>query len=219
MADGKTIPTSGAFKSGTHFGGNLNIFDTNEYYAGAQSTRGVGLIDPHLSGYSLLIVTSIPKWVADGFGGDRYCKALLQRNFQALDGINDLTLETGTTTSGFNQNETQWITAGGKKAVGFTTKMKEYSGSPVSEFFRYWSTGVRDPETGIALYPKWANIDYATRNHCAEFLYIQMRPDVTNVNAAGRNIEKAYLSSGNMFTIGLPREIREPCGTSYTLSQ
>ena len=117
-------------------------------------------------------------------------KSLLQRNFKSLDGINDKTNEVGTTQSGFNQNETQWITAGAKKDVGFTTKMQEYSGSPVTNLFRYWNTGIRDPDPGVALYPQWANIEYSAKNHTAEFLYIQFRPDVTN-GATGSNIEYA----------------------------
>lgn len=199
------VPSFGAFASSTLFGGSFNTFNTDTYFPGNQNSKAAGQIDPHISGYSLVFWTKLPDWVCRPFGGNANVKALLQRNFQGLDGINSITIETATTMSGFAQHEMQWVTAAGKKAVGFNTKHKEYSGGPMNLLFEHWISKVRDPDTGIATYPAEYGIEYATRNHTGECLYIQFRPDVTNVTDKGSNIEKAFYFTNVMPTI-IPKD-------------
>jgi len=59
----------------------------------------------------------------------------------------------------------------------------EFSGSPMRNLYTHWVSGIRDPETGIARYPKEYGVNYSISNHTGEFLYVMTRPDADNTSA------------------------------------
>ena len=60
--------------------------------------------------------------------------------------------------------------------------------------------GIRDPETGVATYPKVAGIDYSIRNHTGELMYIVTRPDADN-------FEKNIIEFAAYFTCVMPKRL------------
>ena len=61
--------------------------------------------------------------------------------------------------------------------------------------YTYWASGIRDPETGLATYPRAHGKEYAARNHTGALLYIVTRPDANNKENT-KIIEKAaYFSA------------------------
>jgi len=86
------------------------------------------------------------------------------------------------------------------KSGDFTLKYQEHSGSPLTSIYNGWVSGIRDPKTGIATYPKEYGYPYHSSNHTGTLLYVVTRPDADNF--AGNNIEFAAL-----FTRCMPTKI------------
>jgi hypothetical protein len=176
------------------------IARSDNFFTGADNLSALDF-DPLVTGYAFILWTHVPKWVTDTFEG---FKELTQKNFQSFQGLDDLTLETGQHQYGFAANEYEVATNLKKNNTEFTVRHAEYSGSPIKNMYQYWVTGIRDPRTGIATYPKLHGIDYAAKNHTGELLYIVTRPDADNVgNEAINNIEFAALYT-NVFPTKVP---------------
>ncbi len=126
-----------------------------------------------------MIFTRFPKWVKQIYPD---APILLQKNLAGFDGNNDIELGTADVQEGFSQNAYQIAQNIGAKANTFSTTHLEYSGSIISSIYTLWTTGIRDPDTGIATYPQRFGIDYAAYNHTAELMYISLRPDANNIN-------------------------------------
>jgi hypothetical protein len=152
-----------------------DVPNTANYYKGWFNTVDKP-VDPLVTGFAFIKWFGIPKWVTDPFAG---FAALTEKNLRAFDLPGDIELQTGTTQAGFSQEETAYIN-GITKAQGFTMTHKEFSGSPVRHAYTHWVTGIRDPKTGVALYPKFGGVEYSMKNHSASLLYIMTRPDATN---------------------------------------
>jgi len=148
-----------------------------DFYNGVTNTSKLHY-DPLVTGYSIMIFTKFPWWVRQMFP---LAPILLQKNFAGFDGNNDIELTTSDVQEGFSQNSYQVAQSIGAKSNDFSTKHLEYSGSLISRIFTFWVTGIRDPDTGIATYPRQFNIDYAAVNHTAEIMYMSLRPDADNI--------------------------------------
>ena len=195
---------------GEKFQGSMAAFSDKEYFTGAQNTVREKMIDPLITGYSFIKWIHIPDWLGKGdqTAGmtDADLKHMLQKNFKSLSGLDNLTLNTGTTTAGFSTNETHWAT-NIQKATGFSCNYQEYTGSPMSELFNLWVSGIRDPRTNVAMYPRWNGGHYGAKFHTGEAMYIQMRPDAYCPEASGKNIEYACYFTNVMPTV-MPRDHR-----------
>ena len=163
--------------------------------------------DPYLSGYAFIIWTKVPNWLGDAENGGifenagtEHFKNLTQKNFKSLGGLSSITLETGTTTHGFAGNEKSHAQSISKANTEFTLSHQEFSGSPITRYYQNWVGMVRDPETGIAVYPKKYDLDYNQNNHTGELLYVVTRPDANN-HDGGQNIEFASYWTQVMPTI------------------
>lgn len=188
--------------------GTVSAFADAGYHTGAQSTQRAQMIDPLITGYGFIKWIHLPKWLPTQYGSeDAQVKHMLQKNFKSLSGLDNLTLNTAATTAGLSTNETHWATSI-QKAQGFSINQQEYTGAPMSELYKLWITGIRDPRTNVAMYPHWSDDgQYGSRYHTGEMIYIQMRPDAYNTHAAGANIEYACYFTNIMPTV-IPRDFR-----------
>lgn len=138
-------------------------------------------LDPIVTGYAFIYWVSLPSW----FEKDedlKYFKELTQKNFRSFQGINAIELNTNQITTGFAGNETNVVTSVQRQNTDFSITHKEYSGGVMTKMYQKWISMIRDPRTGIALYPKLYGVDYGARNHSGQLLYIMTRPDATNTN-------------------------------------
>lgn len=207
MADFQNPVTTKGARQGILKGSAAPFADKN-YHTGAQTTQRAQMIDPLITGYGFIKWVHLPEWVSKQYGSsDAELKHMLQKNFKSLSGLDNLTLNTAGTTTGLSPNETMWAT-NVQKAQGFSINHQEYTGSPLSEMYKLWLTGIRDPRTNVAMYPHWSKEgEYGAKYHTAEAIYVQMRPDAYNAKANGKNIEYACYFTNVMPTI-LPRDFR-----------
>lgn len=154
--------------------------------------------DPFVSGYAVIIWTKLPSWVTDEYPG---FAAMTQKNFKSFEGLSDMELQTGQYEHSFNGNQYDFATSITKGNTEFTLKHQEFSGSPIKNMYQHWVTGIRDPRTDIAQYPRKYGLDYCAKNHTGELLYIVTRPDINNVDM--NNIEFAAYYT-NVFPTKVP---------------
>lgn len=164
---------------------NHDIANVDGFFNGTFNTFTLEA-DPLINGFAFIKWTHVPKWVEDAYPS---FVAMSERNFKEFGGISDIELESDAMTHGFNANEYSYAKSIKKNNTEFTIKHQEFSGSPMRHMYSYWITGIRDPETGFASYPRLAKCDYGAKNHTGELMYIATRPDVNNVDFT--NIEFA----------------------------
>lgn len=156
--------------------------------------------DPFVTGYAFIIWTKLPKFFDTGLRTD--FKALTERNFKSFDGISDIQLSTEDLTHGFTGNAMGIATNMNKENTSFTLKHQELQGSPIRELYQYWTTGIRDPETGLAHYHgklhEKEDMYYSMQNHTGELMYV-----VTDPSGTAKGIEFAAYYT-NVFPTKIP---------------
>lgn len=159
---------------------------TENFFTGSVG-HGANSFDPYVSGYAFIIWVKVPSWLPHG---DEF-KAFSQKNFKSFQGLANIDLETEGARMGFTANETHYTKGTGTKPSEFTLKYQEHSSSPMTKEYNSWVSGIRDPKTGIATYPKEFGIEYHSNNHTGTLLYVVTRPDADNFDA--KIIEHASL--------------------------
>ena len=145
------------------------------------------LRDPYVGGYSFIRWLKVPAWISSRQSGEKagsdnnneFTK-LSESNFKSFSGLGSMQLDTGPLTMGFTANETSFAKGTMQKAEGFTLKYQVSSGSDLCSYYNNWVSGIRDPKTGIATYPKDYSIPYHSKNHTGTLLYVNTRPDADN---------------------------------------
>lgn len=170
--------------------GNINVFNStkatnNSFYNGTLNFNQLDY-DPLVTGYAVIIWDKLPSWVESEYPG---FKALTQKNFIALSGIEDFQIETQEWQYGFNNNTYNTAVGITKNNQEFTITHKEFSGSPIKNAYQHWTTNIFDPETGISPYGRMYGLDFKAMNHTGSLLYIVLRPDANNIEK--NNIEFA----------------------------
>lgn len=158
-----------------------------ENFFNGYTNAGNNSHDPYISGYAFIKWISVPTWLPN----PAEFKALSEKNFKSFNGINDIQMGTEGIRAGFTGNELHFAKDISKSGE-FTVKYQEQSGSPLSTIYNTWVSGIRDPKTGIATYPKLSGQEYHSANHTGVLLYVVTRPDADNFNG-GKNIEFAAL--------------------------
>ncbi|WP_368880307.1 hypothetical protein [Proteus mirabilis] len=158
----------------------------DNFFAGSVQT-GANSYDPYISGYAFIFWLKVPSWLSNA----EEFKAFSQKNFKGLQGIQNIDMDTEGIRAGFTQNETHHSKALQAKPSEFTLKFQNHAGSPMIKHYNEWVSGIRDPKTGIATYPKEFGLEYHSSNHTGELLYVVTRPDANNFE--GNNIEFATL--------------------------
>ena len=159
----------------------------SSFFTGSMNTKSLNF-DPYVGGYAFIIWTKVPFWVKDAYPD---FEMMTQKNFKSFDGISDIELESEDYTHTFNGNGYPTATNITKGNTDFTLRHQEFSGNPIRKMYQFWVSGIRDPRTGIATYPKIYGCDYGAKNHTGELLYIVTRPDANNVENGFNNIEFA----------------------------
>ena len=176
---------------------NYSAASTNTFFQGQFQSDTI-VRDPLVSGFAFIRWLSVPGWVTKEYPD---FQAMTEKNLRAFGGLNDIDMSTFAIQEGFTGSENQFA-GGAQMFQGFTMTHREYSGSPVRNAYTHWVTGVRDPVTGVATYPKnYPEFEYTAKNHTAELLYIMTRPDADNVSNS-KIIEFACL-----YTMVMPTRI------------
>lgn len=175
---GAILPGSG-IQYGSAQGGSSSLASAADFFTGAVNTVSQP-VDPLVTGYAFIKWLKMPSWVTQKFPG---FAELTEKNFKAFQGLDDIEISGIGVQAGFTNSETQF--AGGiSKNDGFSLTHNEFSGSPIARGYGFWASGIRDPETGVANYPKDFSLEYAARNHTGELMYIVTRPDANNKDNA-----------------------------------
>ena len=159
-------------------------------------------LDPIVTGYAFIYWVDLPNW----FEKDadlKYFKQLSEKNFRSFQGINSIELNTAQLQTGFAGHEINAVTGISRQNTEFQIGHKEFSGSPMTKMYQKWISMIRDPRTGVALYPKLYNVEYGARNHSGQLLYIMTRPDATN---AGKNVVEYACFYSNVVPTNVPLE-------------
>ena len=158
------------------------VDSTKENFFGGYLQSSNNSYDPYVSGYSFIIWLKVPTWLrgAESDKDANVFKHLSQKNFKSFSGHSNIELETEGIKMGFTQNETHYTKGIGAKPGEFTLKYQEHSGRPLTAFYNNWVSGIRDPKTGTATYPKQIGKPYHSKHHTATLLYVTTRPDADN---------------------------------------
>ena len=168
-------------------GKSINVFKTKDvvtngsWFTGHVNTQNLDF-DPLVTGYAFIYWTKLPFWVEQNYPN---FKEMSTKNFKSFEGLSDIELQTGQYAHSFNGNNYEYATTITKGNTDFTLRHQEYSGSPIKNMYQFWISGIRDPETDIAVYPRAFGCEYGAKNHTGELMYIMTRPDVNNT---GKNI-------------------------------
>ena len=157
-------------------------------------------LDPIVTGYAFIYWVDLPNW----FEKDadlKYFKQLSEKNFRSFQGINSIELNTAQLQTGFAGHEINAVTGISRQNPEFQIGHKEFSGSRMTKMYQKWLSMIRDPRTGVALYPKLYNVEYGARNHSGQLLYIMTRPDATN---AGKNVVEYACFYSNVVPTNVP---------------
>jgi len=171
---------------------NVVVFNNNggpasnkSFFNGSYNTMNLDF-DPLVTGYSFFKWVVVPTWITDTFAD---FQAMTEKNFLTGFSLADMELQTTDITHGFAANTYNVASNIQKGNNEFSITHREFSGSPIRNMYQYWVSGIRDPETGIATYPRVHGVDYSAKNHTGELVYIVTRPDADNVGRP--NIEFA----------------------------
>lgn len=177
-----------------------NVYgENNIFFTGIEDQTNLYL-DPYVSGYAFIYWVSVPSW----FEKDpdlKYFKQMTQKNFRSFSGVGSINLNTAQHQIGFAGHEGNVVSGIDRNNTEFTLSHKEYSGGIMRKLYQKWVSYIRDPRTGIALYPKLFGEEYGARNHSAQLLYIVTRPDVTNTD---KNIVEYACFYSNVIPTNVP---------------
>jgi hypothetical protein len=146
------------------------------------TNHGSSTYDPYVSGFAFIKWLKLPVWV-DGNKSPltpHNLASLSQKNFKKFSGLANIEMETGGITAGFTANELHYAKGIGQKPTEFTLTYQEHSGSPLTRYYNHWVSGIRDPKSGIATYPKEYRLPYHSSNHTGTLVYVVTRPDADN---------------------------------------
>ena len=194
------FPESMTDSRGNAFNPLDSLGGVNSVFTGVDDLVNLNL-NPYVTGYAFIYWVDLPAW----FEKDpdlKYYRELSQKNFKQFSGVDDMTLNTVTQQVGFPGHEANFAGNIERGNTEFTLQHKEYSGGVMRKMYQKWISYIRDPRTGIALYPKMFGVDYSAKNHTGQLLYVVTRPDVTNV---GRDIVEYAAFYSNVIPTQIPQ--------------
>lgn len=173
----------------------------NEKYRLSRSTpdySNLAQFQLYESGYSVLVVCSIPKFL-ERLGDkdsnvknmvDTY-KKILELDFRGLDGIDNITVDTGDITDGISTLQMiNKVTM--QSGSNFSMRYQERAGSLLTKVHELFLTGVKDPRTQIKHYHgliESGDLESSFENEVFSFLYFVTDNTMTK-------LEKAYYIIG-----------------------
>ena len=165
---------------------NLENVTSSTFFTGGYNTHTLPM-DPLVVGYAFIKWTKLPSWF------EKQCPwfaPLSEKNLKGFNGNDDQEISGVDASAGFTGNTSQFAGAMGGKGQGFSLTHNEFSGSPMATAYNFWVSSIRDPHSGIALYPTYDKgaTQYSAANHTGELLYVVLKPDV---GAGAASIEAA----------------------------
>ena len=141
--------------------------------------------DPLRTGYGRLFMVRQPTFLVKDAGISKKFKKfkhILEYGNTAIQGIQDITLETNTITGGYSGKGFEVPSYSSDPTNGLEVTVYEFSGSPVREIIHFWINGIADIQTALSHYNGVGN-DLAKKasNQTAEFIYVAT--DITGENA------------------------------------
>lgn len=152
----------------------------SNFFTGHENTA-TQVLDYYVTGFSVIKWVKLPPF----FEKDpdlKYFGSLTEKVFRSFQGIDDISLNMNNATVGYAAREVNFpgqITTGNSN---FSLEFDEYDGLVITKLFTKWISAIRDPNTGIATYPRQYGLEYTAKNHSAELLYVALRPDVNNTD-------------------------------------
>ena len=156
---------------------NYTAASTSNFFQGQFQSDTI-VRDPFVGGYAFIKWLHVPTWVEKEYPT---FQALTEKNLRNFGGLNDIDMSTFAIQEGFSGSENMFA-GGAQMFQGFSMTHREYSGSPIRNSYSHWVSGVRDPVTNIATYPKTYSLEYSAKNHTGELIYIVTRPDADNTS-------------------------------------
>jgi hypothetical protein len=175
---------------------NYNAASTSNFFQGQFQSDTI-VRDPLVSGFAFIKWLHVPSWVEKEYPTFR---AMTEKNLRAFNGLSDIDMNTFAIQEGFSGSENMFA-GGAQMFQGFQLTHREYSGSPIRNSYTHWVSGVRDPVTNIATYPKNYGLDYSAKNHTGELIYIVTRPDADNTGSA------SIIEFACLYTMVMPTRI------------
>lgn len=178
------------------FDGTTDTRDLTGYalFRGTTDWANLQQFNQFESGYSLLIVLDIPRFLTElADRNTRYKKLIdtyvhiLEYEFRGLSGLDNMQSETAELTNGIQSiNVINKVTT--PSASQISMRFFEKAGSVLTKVHELYLRGIKDPTTGVKHYNGLIEkgvLDAGFENECFTFMYI-----VTNNTM--RHIEKAY---------------------------
>lgn len=159
------------------------------------------VVDPLVTGYFFIKWLRLPSWFEKNPDLKNFA-TLTETLPKSFTGISDIDVQTADRSTGFANKQISTITGIQSGNTDFSIDYDEYSGSPYRNMIWEWINNVRDERTGLARYPEKYNVEYGSRNHTADLLYVVVRPDADNIGNKNR-IEYAALYT-NVFPTNVP---------------
>lgn len=148
------------------------------------------LANPYQAGNSFILFTHVPnqiKTVTDSSvetGGDDKFFKLMERSFQEVSGINDISLETEAMSGGFANINHNFPSMSTSATESITLNFQAMEGNLYRAPIQSWLTGIRDPRTGLYSLPKYGGIHV----YSVDMLYINTNASVGSKNGATRRM-------------------------------
>lgn len=171
--------------------------------------------DMYETSYSFITICSVPKYMQLLANRDERVRELqdtfthiVEGEFKGLDGIPDVTADTGTISNGVNElqvinNVTQ------DTSIQVSMSYYERSGSPITKYIEYYLTGIKDPNSKAKTYHGLI-ADGTITDPGADYETFTILYYVTDNTC--RKIEKSYLLANCQITTA-------PNGTLYNSSR
>lgn len=200
---------------------NLDIVKgtTSTFFTGVDDLISSARMDPIVTGYGFVRVLDVPTWFSEDPDLKNF-KTMIEKNTRGFSGVEDIELQSATQQTGFAGHDMNIITGIQRGNTNFTLTHKEYSGSPMRKLYQKYISYVRDPRTGLAMYPSIFNVEYGARNHTFSILMMSVRPDANNKTSDNVIEYAAFYSNAYPTTVPLSELYNWEHGTqdSPTLS-
>lgn len=167
-------------------------------------TERVGIdsvVDPLITGYAFIKWVRVPAWF-DKNEDLKNFKHLTETFMKSFNGVNDIELNTAQRQTGFGNRSIDTATGISNNNTDFSIEFDELSGSVFRNMFYTWINMIYDENTGVPRYPEIYGVEFASRNHTADLLYVMVRPDVDNIGNKNRVEYAAYYQ--NVFPTNVP---------------